>query len=286
MSPKDPSEQGWRALGRVRGDELVAARDEAHWAMQLLAAVGYTHVEAAADDSQSNAGWVDGMQILVGRRIEVEPVSFVSLSPARLVIGLHEPGGDAIDELDCAGKTLDECYAWLEAAIARRYDRDAVGLNRPGYDMPSHAIASGSRFGKSSPAARAEIAGWFHDANLVMRDLRAKTPGATLPRVWPHHFDMGMLVSLEEHGHAQEGRSIGIGLSPGDDHYAEPYWYVNPYPVPASELPEPARGGWTDKGWTGVVLGAADVLDAGDQEAVSREFVDEAVGICRDLLGV
>ena len=98
MSPKDPSELGWQQLGAVRGELLAAARDEAHWAMQLLASVGYTYVELAEDDSQSNAGWVDGMQVLVGRRVEIEPVCFVSLSPARLVLGVHEPGGETLEE--------------------------------------------------------------------------------------------------------------------------------------------------------------------------------------------
>ena len=28
---------------------------------------------------------------------------------------------------------------------------------------------------------------------------------------------------------------IGVGLSPGDTYYAEPYWYVSPYPYPGLE---------------------------------------------------
>jgi hypothetical protein len=260
------------------------ARQEAHWAMQLLAAVGHTHLDRTHDDSQSNAGWVDGMQILVGRRIEREPVCFVSLSAARLAIGLHEPGGDVLEEFACAGHTLDEVYDWLAAAIARRQGTDAVELKRPEYEMPRHDLAEGARFGHASTAACEELARWFHDANLVMRDLRAKTPGSTLPRVWPHHFDMGMLVSLEDHGNPQEGRSIGIGLSPGDDAYPEPYWYVKPYPAPEGDHPEPPSGQWTDKGWTGLVLEAAAVIEAADQEAASRRFVSEAVNLCRGIL--
>ena len=53
MSPKDPSELGWQPLGAARGEDLARARDEAHWALQLVSAVGYTHVELAEDDSQS-----------------------------------------------------------------------------------------------------------------------------------------------------------------------------------------------------------------------------------------
>lgn len=284
MSPKDPSEQGWQPLGAVRGEALAAARDEAHWAMQTIAAVGYTHIEIAGDDSQSNAGWVDGMQILVGRRIEIEPVCFASLSPARMVLGVHEPGGDALEELECDGSNLDECYDWLSGAIARRLGNDPVALTRPSWEMPAHALADGVRFGASTSEARAELARWMHDANLVMRDLRAQTPGATLPRVWPHHFDMGMLATLDADGTAEDGRSIGIGLSPGDHAYPEPYWYVNPYPAPEGALPDPRVGEWTDRGWTGLVLPADGVIGADDQEGISREFLATAVEHCREIL--
>jgi hypothetical protein len=285
MSPKDPSELSWQPLGAVRGEELARAWVEAHWAIQILAAVGYTHIEAADDDGQSNAGWVDGMQLLVGRRIEKDPVSFVSLSPARLVLGLHEPGGDPLEELDCAGKTLEEGYEWLSGAIARRFGDGPRPLTRPPYDMPAHGIATGEPFGAATESARSDLARWLHDANLVMRDLRAKTPQATLPRVWPHHFDMGMLISLEADGDAQKGRSIGIGLAAADARFSEPYWYVNPHPAPDGGLSDLRHGRWNRDGFEGFVLETDELLAASDQESACRSFVAEAVEACRQALG-
>jgi hypothetical protein len=266
---------------------LVAAREDAHWALQVVSAVGYTHIDLAEDDRQSNAGWVDGMQVLAGWRIEREPVSFVSLAPATLTLALHEPGGEVLEKLSCAGKSLNEAHTWLEGAIARRYDDDPVTLQRPRYIMPTHALAEGKTFGAGSESGLQELARWFHNANLVMRDLRRESPRSSAPRVWPHHFDIGMLISLEEDGDAQQGRSIGIGLSPGDEKSPEPYWYVTPYPAAEGELPEPRTGSWNTEGWTGLTLTASETFAAGDgeaQEALTRRFLDEAIVVCREML--
>lgn len=281
MSPKHPSDLQWQPFEGVGPEELVGARDEAHWALQVISAVGYTHVQRAGDDSQSNVGWVDGMQILAGRRIEREPVSFLSLALAELTLSLHEPGGEVLEEFALAGRTLDDAYAWAAAAIARRHAEDPVELHRPEYDLPDHPIANGAPFGESSEGARAELARWFHNANLVLRDVHAATPRSTGPRVWPHHFDIGMLIPIDDD---DSGRSIGLGLSPGDGKIAEPYWYVNPYPAPEGELPEPARGRRVVEGWTGLVLEAGSVRSVAEPEATSRKFLSEAIRICRDQL--
>ena len=50
-------------------------------------------------------------------------------------------------------------------------------------------------------------------------------------------------------------RTVGVGLSPGDEFVAEPYWYVNHGPeTERAELPPLAAGEWFREGWTGAVL--------------------------------
>ena len=155
--------------------------------------------------------------------------------------------------------------------------------------MSDHPLASGATFASTDANARQALAAWFHDANLVMRDFKAKTTdrSATLPRLWPHHFDLGMLISLEDDGDASRGRSIGIGLSPGDENDPLPYWYVNAYPAPASiaGLDAPSVGGWIDAPFVGLKLDAATAIgDGTGQEARARAFVEESVAICRGIL--
>ena len=110
-------------------------------------------------------------------------------------------------------------------------------------------------------------------------------------RCWPHHFDLATLVSVPG-GAPGDARTIGVGLSPGDGSYAEPYFYVTPWPSPDSPaLPElPAGADWHRTGWFGAVLTATAIFhDAGGspptRARMVREFLDVASRASRVLLG-
>jgi hypothetical protein len=80
---------------------------------------------------------------------------------------------------------------------------------------------------------------------------------------------------------------VGAGLSPGDDSYGEPYFYVSPHPTPPADcLGKLASGRWHTTGWTGAVLTATDILSrSGESESSVTEFVDAAVEACRRAIG-
>ena len=75
----------------------------------------------------------------------------------------------------------------------------------------------------------AALSRWYGAAAEVLEAVRAKhgdlKPGPGPVRCWPHHFDIAVLVRLEE-GAAESVRSIGVGCAPGDENYPEPYFYV------------------------------------------------------------
>ena len=86
-----------------------------------------------------------------------------------------------------------------------------------------------------------------------------------------------------------EGRSIGIGMTPGDDSYSEPYLYVSPWPYPEpSELPKlPPPAGWHTVEWVGAVMTAEDLIAAGDEGAQAgraASFARAAIAGSRALL--
>jgi hypothetical protein len=65
-----------------------------------------------------------------------------------------------------------------------------------------------------------DAAGWLaHCWTVGEQALRRLAPGET-PVLWPEHFDVGVRVE-----------DTNFGVSPGDDHLAEPYAYVGP-PTP------------------------------------------------------
>ena len=111
-------------------------------------------------------------------------------------------------------------------------------------------------------------------------------------RLWPHHFDIATLWTLDAGVDAEEARSVGMGLSPGDGTYAQPYWYVTPWPYPqatAEELPPLPAGRWhaeaRNGGWTGAVLLGEELVVQTDPVSTAQSFVQEACAAALQSLG-
>ncbi|HET6197153.1 MAG TPA: hypothetical protein VFE12_15430, partial [Acetobacteraceae bacterium] len=102
-------------------------------------------------------------------------------------------------------------------------------------------------------------------------------------RCWPHHFDIAVLLPGQ-----RDGQTIGVGLSPGDASYGEPYWYVTPWPHPSViGLPPLVAGGeWHAGEWVGAVLTASNMegLDAATQGGQVLAFLDTAIAAARAML--
>src|SRR5215472_17222155 len=83
--------------------------------------------------------------------------------------------------------------------------------------------------------ALAELAAWFGNAALLLGSIQRQMIGRKLAaspaRCWPHHFDLATLTTLPTRNADTTGY-IGAGLSPGDEYYDEPYFYVSVYPEP------------------------------------------------------
>src|SRR6267142_868339 len=79
--------------------------------------------------------------------------------------------------------------------------------------------------GKTDAAAGAWIDSKLHALGLkpaVGVKLPYVLPGPGPLLCGPHHFDLAMLVRLDA-GASESARSVGVGVSPGDEFYAQPY---------------------------------------------------------------
>jgi hypothetical protein len=262
-------------------DELARARVSCHYALQLPSAVGFTFVPARADYRHTVARWnrargeIDGPTAPQGFTASLDPVAGAIV----LRDGEHER-----DRVTLPGRTLDEAYAWLGGAIARLRGETGCVLTRPAHDLPDHPIAHGDPFPEVSPGATSELAAWLELADVVLASAAERLPGASVPCIWPHHFDTATLVDLDAR---EGGKSMGIGFSPGDASYTEPYFYVNvwPYPDPGTPLPELGSGGhWHTEGWTGAVLRGDALLRTDDRVQALDAWLVTAVDASRDLL--
>jgi len=278
----------WQTLGGVPPRALVDARLQLHHAAQWVAAAGASLLEAVPDDSHPNFGWEAGRAALMGREIPGPAPFRVGLSfadRALLVLGVE---GDVRDAFALDGRTLADVSAWFEdAVLGTGAALPEGGISPPGYALPAHPIAQGAAF-TADAAACAELARWFSDADAVLGDLVPRLEGAGEARIWPHHFDLGTLAALERAADGSLRKSIGVGLSPGDDSVPEPYWYVSPWPYPdPAELPGLADGGvWHHQGYVAAVLTGSRLVDgaATSQPKRLEDFLAEAILACEDAL--
>ena len=275
----------WSTVGEIDPRELVEARLQLHWAVQPVMAFADCALEQLPDDSKANLGWSDD---LVGRQRPDGLSAGLRIPDMTLLVFDRE--GAIAEGFSLEGQTIDSAVSWLEEEVAAH---SGGPPERPirirDYEMPEHPVAKGSAFVLDYSPAFAELARWFANGDLVLKELTSSDRDWAEVRCWPHHLDLGTIISLESSGDASSGRSIGVGLSPGDTSYPEPYFYVNPYGLADPPADEPALesgGRWHTEGWFGAVLTATAIVanPGGLQESAVSSFLRSAVDGARNLL--
>jgi hypothetical protein len=264
----DDETAAWEPRGVPAPSALAEARLELHWAIQIPAAVARAVILPLLDDSHTSLAWVAGSAVLAGG-ITPRGLS-LGLRVADLTLVVLDAAGAHRDELPLHGLTYDQGLAWA----AERLGGAVRGA--PPYDMPAHEVARGAPFRSDDAGALAELARWFSFADRLLGHFVATDPlpgGHTPPaRCWPHHFDIATLIELPRRT-PMDARTVGLGLSPGDEARAEPYFYVTPWPYPEEPaLPDlPIGATWQREGWFGAVLPSSAMFGAPNPSALARQ---------------
>lgn len=255
-----------------------------HWAAQTVGSTGVAFVPHEDDDSHTNMEWLRDKQLLSGQVTSTKPAFRVAVIPAELTLMMLDLEGDEIGRLELVGHHLDEGYDWLSLMIATLIEKEEVELHRPTYDLPHHAVEEGGTFAMGEPGHFVELGKWFANADLVLRAVREDNPEGSPVRCWPHHFDIATLIEID----GDAGKTVGVGMTPGDHNYAEPYWYVTPWPYPkAKTLPTLDVGTWHTEGWIGAVLTGTELVKhdgAAAQEEQTAAFLRAGIRHCRELV--
>jgi hypothetical protein len=267
----------WRTLGEVAPTALVASRETLHHAAQLLALAGASFVDAERDDSHTSMTWMETFGALATQPMRSEATFRFALRVVDLtLLVIDDSTSGERASFPLHGRTREEALAWMRMQAARAGLDGARLRSRLHFTIAPHVTDSGGIFERPTDGTLEELARWYGDASLLLEEQRASRPDAEPVRCWPHHFDIATLVRLQN-GPIQ---TIGIGLSPGDGSYAEPYYYVGPYPA-APATPRPLTvGHWHTAGWSGAAIVGSEIVsqrDGADQAALVRGFVDEAI---------
>ena len=288
----------WQTTGKINPTELTHSRVQLHSAIQFIAATGAALAEPLPDYSHTSLMWKPSLEVFVGSRIRSRSVSErestqsfqVALDPVSLTLILLDKQSETIASLPLHGKTMAAGLDWLKQEISQ-LGADAsnvIWLDYPPDDFPDSPLALGAAFDASQKLASIELANYYANTHQLLQNIVATSEDASAVRIWPHHFDMATLIMLP--GLKNETPlTIGVGLSPGDTSYHEPYWYVSPYPYPdTANLPPLAGDGfWHTQHWVGAVLTASrltqDVSTKAQQQQV-ESFIDSAITASINLL--
>ncbi len=271
----------WRSLRNIDQRLLTQARLQAHSAVQWLARAARAYIPQLPDDAHTNLGWDDNRDGFVTHPLR--DGSQLSLNIASLTLSLH--GNATVLFFPLQGRTDKEVRHWLGAELGAR-GFDAQALDQPSpytipvNDAPYDAIGFAD--------ALTELAAWFANAWLSLEPIHAGSIARKLEaselRCWPHHFDLATLISFAARG--GEKGYVGAGLSPGDDYYDEPYFYVSVYPKPdPASLPElPAGSHWHTHEFTAAIIPAHCILALDNRQSTTDDLLTVAVAKAINLL--
>ncbi|MBD2524674.1 hypothetical protein [Nostoc sp. FACHB-133] len=276
--------------GKINPKELTQSRLQLHYAVQYIAATGAALVEPLPDYSHTSMTWNPVLEAFVGSTIRAVQPFQIALKPASLTLSLINHQNDAIASLLLHGKTMQEGLDWLQQEISK-LGADAskiVFLDYPPDDFPDHPLAHGASFDASQEVELGELANYYSTAHQLLQTIVTTNENASAIYIWPHHFDIATLITLPG---TKNGNplTVGVGLSPGDTSYQEPYWYVSPYPYPdTANLPTlDSRAFWHTQHWVGAVLQASQYTEntnAQTQQQQVAAFLDSAVKASITLL--
>ncbi len=273
----------WQRLGDRSPLELTEARLQQHWAAQVVAALGHSLAKPRPDSSHSSFEWMPGRNTLAG--VTVDRVR-AALHLPDLQLSLLDLEGVAVDSTSLAGLTVNQATDWLGSTFARFRGRSLDHpLTIPEHHPPQHPLGSGGTFNSDHHEELQEMSRWFSNAELELKKRFGGAQDASPLRCWPHHFDIATLLTIDAGG-GEHARSVGVGMTPGDGTYAEPYFYVAPWPYPRDPDLPPLRGGgrWHQDGWLGAVLPGTTLIEANDQQTRLSAFLDSGVSECFRLL--
>jgi hypothetical protein len=273
----------WKPLRTIERHRLTQARLAAHYAVQWLARAARAYIEPKADDSHTNLGWHQAFGGLATHPLP--DGSQLALRIADLTLQLSGPDAS---QLSLEDQSDSDIRTWLGPRLHAK-GLDPLSLDEPlSYDMPASAIASGGSYlVEELKSALGELSGWYDNASRALDDLQQQlvARGLRAPpvRCWPHHFDLDTLVYFGARSSGNT-RTMGVGFSPGDEYYDQPYFYVSIYPAPTvTTLPALPIGHWHSHDFTGAIVTADSILDESDQGAAVKSFLRSATDIISAL---
>ncbi len=277
----------WQELSTYDITLLKKARLNLHFAIQPLASVADQLAVKEDDFSHTSLSYFPKLSSFLSAPLTSQGLR-ASLHLEDLELSLTSKDLQQLAKKKILDLRLEEIFIWLkDSLVAQSVDVQTLDfLSYP--DFPESPLKNSAAFEivKDDEYNYLEIFNTLYaNTFFILSDFFEKKRIKTSIRIWPHHFDMAILINLEEKYHQREKASIGIGFSPGDTYYEEPYWYLSPWPYPEiSALPSlPTSSHWHTDGFTASILTLTNLLNSSNQTTEIKNFIEESFTILGNL---
>lgn len=276
----------WSHLYPLELSELAIVRDQFHQAVQSVAAVGRHFLEVSKEDQNAVLHWIPNPKRLAGKWIDTPKGKFrasISFSEGRIF--LIDEKIRVIDSFEIHGNTFNQLMVWFEEHIGQLgLPVENFNVNLP-YELPDYATEKKQEFDLSDMALSDAFAHFYANSRVILEKLKASFPGAGETTVWPHHFDQAISVMLKDSGNPETSSYLGLGMSPGDQFYNQPYFYVNSWPYAEEDQLQSLKfGKWHTDDWVGAVFTAEEIWETPNQPEAVMTFYQETSRQLQDLL--
>ncbi len=254
-----------------------------HKAAQYLAMAGKTYLPEKSDDSHTNLEWLPKKKSLVSRDLNDHGIRLaINYKQYALEILTDD---ELLDSTTLTGESHKFLLNWIDQGL-KRYGLKADYKFEPHYILPYESVLDDNY---QFPAPNADkLQDLINQRNLcdeALRNVLSERKDGTDVRIWPHHFDTGALIEVDED---KDGltKSIGLGLSIPDTMIDGFYLYASPWrkgeDLDLSEMDEDAlsSGEWHNGDWKGATLNTKDI-SAEDATTFFQEAIRELLLVLR-----
>lgn len=233
-----------------------------HKAAQYLAMAGKTYLSEKSDDSHTNLEWLPKKKSLVSRDLNDHGIR-LAINYKRYALEILTDD-ELLDDVSLTGESHEFLLNWIDEGLKR------YGL-KPDYKFELHYIlpySNGLNKDFQFPAPNADkLQVLIDQRNLcdeALRNVLSERKDATEIRIWPHHFDTGALIEVDEDNTGLI-KSIGLGLSIPDNMingfylYASPWWKGEELDLSRMDEDALSSGEWHNTDWKGATLTTTDI---------------------------
>ncbi len=275
----------WKTISSFDLEEWIVVREQLHQATQSIAAVGRHFLKHSEEDENAVLSWRAGDQSLVGKTVAApsgEVLVGINFEQLRLLV---EGQGQNIATQEITGSTFAQLMMWLEGQLGQLgLPIEKFSANLP-YEIPAYPTQKGESFSIKPSDTLTQFGRLYYNTFITLENLRSNFSDVGEVTVWPHHFDQAISVKLKNSGTPDTSTYLGLGMSPGDEHYNEPYFYVNSWPyAEESKLKDLPHGHWHSENWVGAVLRVSELWSMSSQNLAVEDFFKGAAGQLQSLL--